>query len=163
MTAPVIAILDEDPSFLDAMQALLTPVGYQAVCHRPHDVQGAHALVKRCHPQLVILDRWWRRGNEGWEFLKHLWADPETTHIAVVLTAGPALAPSLQTEILRTMRCRVVRAPVDRHELLRAIAALLGPSSIGQIPDWRVAVVPVPASVAAARGLGQLLDAASDS
>ncbi|MDQ6833112.1 MAG: hypothetical protein M3008_06920, partial [Chloroflexota bacterium] len=64
MTAPIIAILDEDPSFLSQMQALLTPVGYQTLRGRPHGVVDAHALIKRSQPALVILDRWWRRGNE---------------------------------------------------------------------------------------------------
>ncbi|MDQ2785234.1 MAG: response regulator [Chloroflexota bacterium] len=158
MTAPIIAILDEDPSFLSAMQALLIPVGYRTLRCRPNDVVDVYALVKRYQPALVILDRGWGRGSDGWEFLKHLWADPQTTQIGVVLTAGQTLRPSLQAEALRTMCCQVVRTPVDRRELLRAIEAVLGPLSIGQIPDRQVALVPVPVSVATARGLDQLLE-----
>ncbi len=160
MTAPIIAILDEETSFLSAMQALLIPVGYRTLRCRPNDVVDVYALVKRSQPHLVILDRWWRRGNEGWEFLKHLWADHRTTQIGVMLTTGQTLPPSLQAEVLQTMCCQVVRTPVDRRELLRAIETVLGPLCIGQIPDRQVALVPVLVPVATARGLDQLLEVA---
>ena len=178
MTAPLIAILDHDPTFLRVSNDLLAAAGYRTLRCRPRDAVGAHALVERFQPALVILDRWWRRGSEGWEFLKHLWADPRTAQIGVILTTGHPVGPSLQTDLLCAMRCRVVRSPLDGHELLRAIAAVLGPSFVGQVPDRRVAAVASPARVAAPateaarrsivaarapRHKSRLLDAASDS
>jgi len=56
MTAPVIAVLDNDPSFLSLMHELLTDEGYRILRCRPDDVVSAHALVKRVRPALVILD-----------------------------------------------------------------------------------------------------------
>jgi CheY-like chemotaxis protein len=182
MTAPMIALLDNDPPFLSAMHDLLTGEGYRTLRCRPDDVLEAHALVRRFQPALVILDRWWQ-GDDGWDFLKHLWADPRTTHIRVVLTAGEeAPSSSLHSEILRAMRCRLLRTPMDRDGLLRAVEAVLGPPSIGRAPDRRIAAMaacaPV-AAVAAARAPDELpghglaaraarhgasaLDAASDS
>jgi CheY-like chemotaxis protein len=178
MTAPVIAILD-DASFPSAMHDLLSAAGYCTLRCRPNDVLDAHALVKRTQPALVILDLWWRRGGDGWEFLKHLWADPITTQIGVVLTCGQAVAPSLQADLLRAMRCRMVWTPLNQHDMLRAIAAVLGPSLVGRVPDRRVAAVSAVAPAAAARATvsaqrhpvvaraarqgSRLLDAAGDS
>jgi Zn-finger nucleic acid-binding protein/CheY-like chemotaxis protein len=151
MTAPVIAILDNDASFPSAMHDLLSAAGYRTLRCRPNDVLDAHALAKRIQPALVILDLWWRRGGDGWEFLKHLWADPITTQIGVVLTCGQAVAPSLQADLLRAMRCQVIRTPLDHREVLCAIAAVLGPSFVGRVPDRHVAAVSVVVPVAAAR------------
>ena len=137
--APDIALLDNDPSFLSAMHDLLTTAGYRTLCCRPDDALDAHAVVKRSQPALIILDRWWRRGNAGWEFLKTLWADPQTTHIGVVLIAGEAVAPSLQADLLRATRCQMVCTPVDDREVLCAIEAVLGPAFVARAPDRRVA------------------------
>ena len=128
MTAPLIALLDNDPAFLAQMHALLTAAGYRTLRCRPRDVRSAHALVTRCQPALVILDRWWRGRGDGWEFLTDLWADPATMRIGVVLACPQVIASSLQRDILRAMRCRMVRNPLDRDDVLRAIAAVLGPS-----------------------------------
>jgi CheY-like chemotaxis protein len=178
MTAPTIAILDNDPSFLSVMHDLLTAAGYRTLRCRPRDVRDVHMLVRRFQPAIVILGRWWR-GGDGWEFLKHLWADPTTMHIGVILTCGQAVAPSLQADLLRAMRCRMVWTPLDQHDLLRAIAAVLGPSFVGPVPDRRVAAVSAVAPVAAGRATeaaqrhtvaaratwqgSRLLDASSDS
>ncbi len=127
MTAPMIALLDDDPAFLSHMHDLLTTAGYQTLRHRPQEVADMHALVTRFRPALVILDCWWRSGTAGWEFLKKIWADPATMRTGVILTTGQAVGPSLQIQILRAMRCPVVAEPLDRAKLLRAIEAVLGP------------------------------------
>ncbi len=128
MTAPLIALLDNDPTFLAQMHTLLTVEGYRTLRCRPRDVLSVHALVKRRQPALVILDRWWRRRGDGWEFLTDLWADPATMRIGVVLACGQALPPSLQTQILRATRCHLVRNPLDRDELRHAMTAVIGPT-----------------------------------
>ena len=121
---------------------------------------GDYALITRCQPAVIILDRWWRSGTDGWEYLKHLWAEPQTTDIGVILTAGQTGIPVLQAEVLRTMRCQIVQTPLDRDEVLRAIATLLAPSSVAHAPERRVNTVAViPAVPAQAPAL--LLEVAS--
>lgn len=127
MTAPMIALLDDDPAFLSQMHDLPTTAGYRTLRYRPQEVADMHALVKGFRPALVILDCWWRSSTARWEFLKKIWADPATMHTGVILTTDQAVGPSLQIQILRAMRCSVVAKPLDRDKLLRAIAAVLGP------------------------------------
>ncbi len=127
MTAPLIALLDNDPAFLSKMHDLLTDAGYRTLRCRPDVVVCAHALVTRYRPALIILDRWWR-SDAGWAFLTQLWADPATMHIGVVLVCPQVIAPSLQRDILRATRCRLVGSPLDRDDVLRAIAAVLAPA-----------------------------------
>lgn len=127
MTAPVIAVLDNDPSFLSLMHELLTEEGYVPLLWRASAQPDPHALLRQMQPALVILDLWIERCDDGWELLKHLWADAETTHIpAVILTGEPVVLP-VRAELLRAMRCAVVRKPFHLQDLLDTIAAMLGP------------------------------------
>ncbi len=155
MTAPRIALLDNAPSFLAQMRALLTVEGYRTLRCRPRDVRSVHALVKWRQPALVILDRWWRR-TDGWEFLTDLWADPATVHIGVVLACGQTLPSSLHTEILRATRCQIVRNPLDRDELLHAMTAVVAPTPLQRERGPRRPVPPF-----AAPAVPDLLDISS--
>ena len=47
MTAPTIATLDNDPSFLAVMHDLLAAAGHRTLRCRPRDVTNAHAVVRR--------------------------------------------------------------------------------------------------------------------
>jgi DNA-binding response OmpR family regulator len=128
MTAPCIALLDDDPTVLSLMHELLADEGYRTLRCRPDDVVDAHALVKRARPALVILDLWMTTRDGGWAFLTRLWDDSETAQIpALILTGEPSLLPA-HADVLRVRRCPVVKKPFDLQDLLAAIAAVLGPS-----------------------------------
>ncbi len=129
MTAPRIALLDNDPAFLAQMHTLLTDAGYRTLRCRPCDVVSVHALVKRYQPALVILDRWLAKRNDGWAFLTHLWGDIETTHIPALIVTGEPVLP-VHADVLHALHCQVVKKPFALHYLLDAIAALLGPSPL---------------------------------
>lgn len=126
MAAPRIVILDSDPFSLGALHDPLTDAGYRVFRFRPRDVADAYAVVKRARADLVILDRWLARREDGWALLKRLWADPETTDLPAIVVAGEADALPVGGELLRAMRCRVVRKPLDDRSLGNEIAAALG-------------------------------------
>jgi DNA-binding response OmpR family regulator len=129
MTAPVIAVLDNDPSFLSLMHDLLTDEGYRTLRWHASEWARAHTLLRRLQPHLVILDLI-EPLEDGWAFLKRLWGDVETTHIpAVIVTREPESLP-VQADVLHALHCQVVRKPFDLPDLLAAIAALLGPSPV---------------------------------
>jgi CheY-like chemotaxis protein len=128
MTAPVIAILDNDPDVLSLIHELLADEGYRTLRCRPDDVVSAHALVKHVRPALVVLDLWLAERDSGWAFLKHLWGDTETTHIpALIVTGEPVLLP-MHAAVLYAKHCPVMKKPFDLQDLLAAITAVLGPS-----------------------------------
>jgi len=103
MTAPVIAVLDNDPSFLSLMHDLLTDEGYRTLRWHASEWARAHALLRRLQPHLVILDLWMEERDDGWAFLKRLWGDVETTHIpALIVTGEPELLP-VQADVLHAL------------------------------------------------------------
>jgi len=128
MTAPVIAVLDNDPSFLSLMHDLLTDEGYRTLRWHASEWARAHALLRRLQPQLVILDLWMEERGDGWTFLKRLWGDAETTHIPAVIVTGEPESLPVQADVLHALHCQVLRKPFDLQDLLAAIAAVLGPS-----------------------------------
>ncbi|MDQ2784269.1 MAG: response regulator [Chloroflexota bacterium] len=137
MTAPRIALLDNDPAALSLMHELLTNAGYRTLRCRPNDVISAHALVKHAPPALVILDLWVATHDGGWAFLQHLWSDRDTAQIpALIVTGEPVLLP-MHAATLHAKRCSVVRKPFDRQDLLTAIATILGAPHQLDVADER--------------------------
>lgn len=127
MTAPRIVLLGNDFSSLSLMHTLLTDEGYRTLRCRPQDVTDAHAVVKRAQADLVVLDLWLAKREDGWAFLARMCADLETANIPAIIASGQPEMPPGAAELLRTMACHVLATPFDADELLRAIAAALGP------------------------------------
>jgi len=128
MTASRIVLLSNDDAPLAAMHALLSDEGYRTLRCRPRDVTDAHAVVKRAQADLVILDLWLAKREDGWAFLARMCADLATAHIPVIIASGQMETLPKQAEMLRTMQCHVLVKPFDAQELLCAIEAALGPS-----------------------------------
>lgn len=152
MTAPTIAVLDNDPAFLSLMHDLLTDEGYCTLRWHAHEWARAHALLRRVQPQLVILDLWMEERDDGWTFLKRLWGDVMTTHIPTMIVTGEPESLPVDANVLHALHCRVVPKPFDLQELLDTIVAVLGPSPAmrtrGEAAYERIAARPVPGEYA---------------
>ncbi len=129
MTPPIIVLLGNDSASLAALYALAAAAGYRPLRCRPQEVMDAHAVVKYARANLVILDLWAARGEDGWAFLRRLWADPNTTDIPAIVVTGEMDLVPMDGDVLRTLHCQVVRKPLDAAALLHTIAAALKPSS----------------------------------
>lgn len=139
MTAPMIALLDNNPSFLSLMRDVLVEEGYRALLWHPDDGGDPHALLRYAQPHLVMLDLCLERRDDGWNLLKRLWGDSETTQIPAVVLSGRPEMLSVRMGMLRAMHCQVVRKPFrlhdlrdlcDLHDLLAAIERALGSSPL---------------------------------
>ncbi len=130
MTAPIIAVLDNDPSFLSLMHDVLTDEGYRTLRWQASEWARAYALIRRLQPHLVILDLWMEERDDGWAFLKRLWGDAETTHIPALIVTGEPDSLPVPVDALHAMRCQVVEKPFNLQDLLDAIVAVLGPSPV---------------------------------
>lgn len=127
MAAPVIAVLDNNPTTLSLLDALLTTEGYRILLGRAKGETNAHALLRRVRPDLVILGPCLTNRDDGLGFLKRLWGDFETTDLPVIVVSGQS-EPPLTATLLRALHCQVVRTPHVLRDLRGAIEALLGPS-----------------------------------
>ena len=125
-----IAVVDDDPVFVDLMHDLLANVeGYDVVSNSQW-VRSVE-FIKDSQPDLVILDLMMGREQTGWAVLALLREDPATAQIPVVLCSAAAFA--LQQQAVRfdgPGRLAAVAKPFDLDHLLGVIARLLAPSTV---------------------------------
>ncbi len=130
MTAPRIVLLSNDAASLTAMYTLLIHEGYRIFRCRPQDMTDALAIVKYAQSDLVILDLWLTKREDGWTLLTRMCADLRTMHIPTIIASGQRGILPGQEELLRSMQCHVLAEPFDAQELLRAIETVVGPTPI---------------------------------
>ena len=86
MTYPRIAVIEANPVMSLLLDELLIREGYQ-VCLWPCQ-EGAVAFIRDQQPDLIILDLWLQRGDDGILALKQLGDDAVTRHIPMLICSG---------------------------------------------------------------------------
>jgi CheY-like chemotaxis protein len=119
-----IAVIDDDPTFLELMQDLLGGGEGYEVFTCASWVDGLE-FVKRVQPDLVMLDLMLGREQAGWAVLELLRSDPATTSTPVILCSAAARALDGQTERCSEFAVEVIAKPFDVEDLLVAIERLL--------------------------------------
>ena len=114
-----VAIVDDDPAFVEMIQLALALEGYQSIsCRGGLD---AHALVQQQQPDVVMLDLREESLDAGWRVLDALRRDPNTRAIPVIISAGdPGLLREREPQ-LRAYGCEILLKPYALGGLLAAI------------------------------------------
>ncbi|RKR82688.1 signal transduction histidine kinase [Mucilaginibacter gracilis] len=95
-TEPLVVIVEDDKNFASILQDYAKQHGYKSIL--VHDGDSAVATVKTNQPDAVILDIM-LPGKDGWQILKELKKDPETTNIPVhLMSAGDAAVNRVRQE-----------------------------------------------------------------
>ena len=121
-----VAVIDNDPSVLEAMQTLLERWGCEVMSARglgglsPLDAAGSH-------PDLVLADYHLDAGANGLDAIRALRDGAASTIPAIVITAdrAPAIA-----DAVREQRCELLLKPVKPAELRALMLHLVGQSSL---------------------------------
>jgi CheY-like chemotaxis protein len=123
MAKPLIAVVNDDPTFLTLMEQVLEEEGYRVTLL--HEAGDAYATIKRHQPELVILDLRIGTPDAGWKILEVLRLDPATTAIPIIICSADL--PFLRTgaERLRRMRCECLPKPFDLEELTNLVSEML--------------------------------------
>jgi CheY-like chemotaxis protein len=119
-----IAVIDDDPTFLELMHDLLGGgEGYEVfTCASSVD---SLEFVKRVQPHLVMLDLMLAREQAGWAVLELLRSDPATSSTPVIVCSAAVRALDGQTEQCNKFAVEVIAKPFDVEDLLVAIEQLL--------------------------------------
>jgi CheY-like chemotaxis protein len=119
MTPRLIAVIDDDPVFVDLMRAFLESEGY-AVVHWTRG-RGARAFLQRSRPELVLLDVRMEDAEAGRRVLARLGPDRP----AVIVCTADTRFLTEQAAWL-SQRCEAVIAkPFDLDELQALIERVL--------------------------------------
>lgn len=124
MTAPVIAVIEDDAAIVQMLDHLLHDAGYRVISYRQG--KDAHQFVLRTLPDVLILD-WWLEDPFGGELvLSQLERDPVTRFLPVIVCSAHLAGP--QAAMLRERGHRIVPKPFAPLDLLDQIQAALSTS-----------------------------------
>jgi two-component system cell cycle response regulator DivK len=122
MSAPVVLVVDDNPTNLKLIAYLLQAKGYDV--HTATDAEVALELVASVEPALILMDLQ-LPGMDGLQLTRQLKADPATKHIVVI--AVTAYAMKGDEERARAAGCDgYVPKPVDTRALPLIVARHLG-------------------------------------
>lgn len=117
--AKTVMVVDDDSDFLELLDALLAPEGYDVVsCIDP---TVAFEKIKALHPDVVVVDLL-MPGRTGWQIIEQTKNDPivSTTHI-IVCTAAVADAMEHLAK-LRQWGCAILLKPFELDDLLAMVS-----------------------------------------
>ena len=121
-----IVVVEDDRNTSTLLHTILTNAGYQVVLWDRGD--GAHALIQREQPQLVILDLWLEQPGTGSLLLGILTRDPTTWHIPIIICTGHKELLGDQAAQLHHLGYRLLEKPFAPNTLLALVQSLLVPS-----------------------------------
>jgi CheY-like chemotaxis protein len=122
MAAPVVLVVDDNPTNLKLIAYLLQAKGYDV--HTATDAEHALEQVASVHPSLILMDLQ-LPGMDGLELTRRLKADPATNQIVII--AVTAYAMKGDEERAREAGCDgYIPKPVDTRALPRIVAHHLG-------------------------------------
>src|SRR5215207_1379932 len=116
MRALCIAVANDDTTFLDLMEQLLASEGYDTTILKVS--AEAFERIKQEQPDLVVLDIWQGKPDNGWEVLALLRLDPATAHIPGIVSSTDVKDLAEKEAHLRAMRCDILPKPFDVQMLL---------------------------------------------
>ena len=119
----LIAVVNDDTTFLKLMQELLSDEGYRVVLH----IEGssAYQLIKEEMPDLVILDIRIEHPEAGWVTLDLMQLDPVTTRIPVIVCSADVRQLREKANRLRELGCEILEKPFDLDDLLATVRSVL--------------------------------------
>ena len=121
MSKAKILVVDDDPSSLELMEAILVPNGYEIIT--ANDGSKAVAIMVEKKPDLILLDIM-MPGLDGYSTLAKIKGNKTISKIPVVMLT--AMGFQLNKELaLRFGAVGYITKPVDLAELLKTISRLL--------------------------------------
>ena len=115
-----IAVVNDDTTFLEMMQQLLTEEGYNVMIWKVGST--AHEMLRREQPDLIILDIRMEQPEAGWQLLELLMLDPETRDINTMVCSADRQALNSKAENLQKHGIGMLEKPFDLEDLLAAIS-----------------------------------------
>jgi two-component system phosphate regulon response regulator PhoB len=114
-----VAVVNDDPDFLDLLTELLRLEGYRAFI--VHEARGAFQQLKQANPDVIVLDIRIGGDNDGWQIAECLTLDPATNPIPIILCS--AALDELQQRIpwLQEHGIGAIAKPFDLDDMLGAI------------------------------------------
>lgn len=129
MARHLVAVIDDDPVFLNLMNDVLNEFGYEPVLWL--DVACGEEMIGRKSPDLVILDMLFGHEPLGLTLLHALRAAPATVALPVIVCSAAVHIVREHAETLRRLSHAVCVKPISLDTLQETIICLLRPEQRG--------------------------------
>lgn len=113
------AIVNDDRAFIDLVGELLEERGWQTIAL--HEGNQAFDVIKREHPDLVILDIRMEQPDTGWRVLNLLMLDPDTRPIPVIMCSADWTELQAKEEWMNERGVGVLPRPFDVDDLYMSV------------------------------------------
>jgi signal transduction histidine kinase len=119
---PRVLVVDDDERNLMLMESMLVPLGVRTILVQ----SGAEALAQagHAHPDVILLDVM-MPGMDGFETVRHLKADPATSHIPVVMVTALGRDAHDRIKALESGADDLLTKPVEKAELCARVRTLV--------------------------------------
>jgi CheY-like chemotaxis protein len=121
----LIAVVNDETTFIDMVCDLLEEEGYQTVCY--FSEQGGYEGICESKPDLVILDLRMEHPESGWNVLELMKLDPATAAIPVILSSADGHFLRNNAQRLTDKGCDILEKPFHLDELLGKVERAIGP------------------------------------
>jgi len=115
---PKILVVDDEPDVRKFVKMRLEAAGYEV--HLAENGETALLLTQSIHPDLILLDIKLPL-YDGYEVLRRIRADPELSHIPIVLATADASVRIKEGSRLMDANNYIMK-PFDASEMLKVIA-----------------------------------------
>ena len=119
-----IAVVDDEPSFLDLLQEVLTDDGYEA--HRFPGGAADYPRVRDLAPDAIILDIRMEDPRTGWDLLARMRRDVVLGATPIIVCSGDLPLLRERAEDLERLGAAVLAKPFDLDDLLTLLDRLTG-------------------------------------
>jgi DNA-binding response OmpR family regulator len=123
MAGSLIAVVNDDATFLDLMHDLLTDEGFRVIRWFARD--GALAMLERERPALVLLDIRMEEVDAGLLLLHEIRASQSLGNVPVIVCTADQRFLRDHADTLRALRVETLAKPFDLDALLAKITAML--------------------------------------
>jgi CheY-like chemotaxis protein len=120
---PRIAVIDDDRSCLELVQELLEEEGFQVAARG--DLRGSYEFIKRCEPDVVILDLIQERKPVGLGVLAALAEDEHLRGLPLIVVSADSLRLRHLERGLQDEGVAVLSKPFDLQELIDLVRQAL--------------------------------------
>jgi len=119
-----IAVVDDEPSFLDLLQEVLSDDGYEA--HRFPRGAADYPRVRNLAPDAIILDIRMEDPKTGWDMLERMRRDAVLAATPVIVCSGDLPALRERAADLERLDAALLAKPFGLDDLLALLERAVG-------------------------------------
>jgi len=125
---PVVAILDDDISYIRAVERMLQVTGFASCPITTLDIDEAARVIAHAGCRAVLVDIFMYDEPRGFEYIQRLRANEATADLPLLVTSGARRQLQRMAPFLKAHRCDLLEKPFGPDELASKLRLLTSPA-----------------------------------